>query len=1204
MHFEKIEIIGFKSFADRAVFSFQPGVTAVIGPNGCGKSNIVDALRWVLGEQSAKNMRGDRVEDVIFTGSEGRKATGMAEVTLHLKDMDGKLPPGLSEYDEISITRRLYRSGESEYLINKVPCRLKDIRDLFLDTGLEAKSYSIIEQGRIGQILNSKPIDRRFLIEETAGVMKYKVRRAEAAQKLELASQNLLRIKDITTEVDRQINSLNRQVKKAERYKRIRAEIRGLELRILSNDYKGLGRELSEINGRLEKVTEDLTRTKAKISTRETEIEDKRIRLLEVEKEIEALQEKLLHAEKNVGQKEKDISILRSEISSMKEKEDKNKKEIEMLTLEEETLKGQLKSIEQEGKALEDEMEEKREEISRREDKSSLLDNEISAIEESLEESKKALFEKVTQISDAKNRITHIETLKDGLSKKEKVVEAEIKEIEIGLANKEKDLKSGSENLDGIMRERERLDQERRRTAGEIKENERILTTMGEEFLKKKEILTEKAARLSSLKDIEIGDALNLIQGQEGIKALLMEKRDALNIHGLVADILETSPEYELAIESALGQKLQHIVLKDHETILKTINHLKSENSGRGTFIPLEPRVIRSGPINMNGNKGIIGEATSLVRCRDGYQKVIEALLGNTVIVSDLSTALNLWSLNGVQKTLVTLEGDVIDPSGTVSGGSPSTNGGGILRKKRETKELAEEIEGLRKGMASIEQDSLRISKDFEALKTKEQDQKLRIEGLDKEILTTERDIAILQGDKDRLLRRIEILKIEKEETEKEKRDRDGELLRWSEILKAIHIEEEILEGKNKDLFEELNEKRDEFEDLRAELMDYKLDLATLKEKRDGNFKEKERLRASQRKGEEGILSLRKELEEINQRILETEERIKEVEDVLNHIIKERAEHSDLIVKIKDSQTGLYEEIEVLQESLRRDREGLEAIQSEEGEVEIRRAELTVKIEHIVQSLRNNYNLSIEDIGSDPETSSGQGLEIGREEAEEKVSYLKGRLEALGAVNLAAIEEYKELKERYDFLMAQQTDLLESVDSLREAIAKIDRTTEQRLREAFRLLNDRFQEVFRTLFEGGRAEFILEGGDILNSGIEIVAQPPGKKFQNLSLLSGGEKALTAIAILFASFLVKPSPLCFLDEVDAPLDDTNIDRFTSILKGLSERSQFVVITHSKRTMEAADVLYGITMEEPGISKVISVRLNGDNEPQMALTDSNK
>lgn len=1196
MRFEKIEMIGFKSFADRSVFSFQPGITAIIGPNGCGKSNIVDALKWVLGELSAKNMRGDSMEDVIFTGSEVRKATGMAEVTLYLKDLAGQLPQGLSEYDEISITRRLYRSGESEYLINKVPCRLKDIRDLFLDTGLEAKSYSIIEQGKVGHILNSKPIDRRFLIEETAGVMKYKARRAEASQKLELASQNLLRLKDIIGEVERQINSLHRQVKKAERYMRIREEIKDLELRIFSFDYSKLGSELSEINRKLERFTEDLNITKAKISKGETEIEERRIRILEIEKEIESLQEKLLQTEKNIGQKEKAISLLGTNISTMKEREEKNKEEIEILTLEEETLKDQLKDINDEGEDLEREINRKREELSQRQDRLSILDNDISTIEENLEDAKSSLFEKAAQISDIRNKITHIETLKEGLSKKEKTGESEIKDIETELSAKEEDLKERSETLEGLLRKREELGQERRKTDENIHENEKTLADKEEEFINKKETLTEKAARLSSLKEVEVSfESMNLIRGQEGVKALLEEKGKGLNIHGLVADIIETSPEYELAIEAVLGQKLQHIVVEDHDTILKTIDYLKAENSGRGTFIPLEPRIVKAEPIKIDTGEGIIGEVLYLIKYRDGYRKVVEFLLSDTVIVSNLSTALNLWSRNGIQKTFVTLEGDVFDPSGTVTGGSPSLNGGGILRKKRETKELEGEVEVLRKEVINLEEVTFITSNELDTLKATEREIRLRIEGLDKDIFTIEKDIAILQGDRNRLFKRMEILKIEEEEIGKETNEQERELLKFGKNLNDIQKEKESLEGTIKELNEELNEKRDGFEDLRTELMDLKLEIATLKEKGDGNIKEKERFRASLEKGGKRIQDLSKEIEEINRRVSDTEGRIKEEEDILNLILKERVDHSEQLTKMKDLQTGLYEEISNLEESLRRDREGLESIQSEEGEVEVKRAELTVKIEHIIQSLKNNYNKTTEDLISEFGES-----EIDRVDAEEKLTHLKERVEALGPVNLAAIEEYKELKERYDFLTAQQTDLLQSVDSLKEAIAKIDRTTEERLREAFRLLNEKFQEAFSALFEGGKATLILDGGDILNSGIEIIAQPPGKKLQNLSLLSGGEKALTAIALLFASFLVKSSPLYFLDEVDGPLDDTNIDRFTSILRGLSERAQFIVITHNKKTMESADVLYGITMEEPGISKVVSVRLNGDEEPhQLAL-----
>ena len=1191
MHFERIEMIGFKSFAEKSVFTFQPGIASIIGPNGCGKSNIVDALRWVLGEQSAKNMRGESMEDVIFIGSEARKATGMAEVTLYLKDMAGQLPPGLSEYDEISITRRLYRSGESEYLINKVPCRLKDIKDLFLDTGLEAKSYSIIEQGKIGQILNSKPADRRFLIEETAGVMKYKARRTEASNKLELASQNLLRIKDITGEVERQINSLKRQVSKAERYKKIRDEIKDLELRILAIDYKGFGLELSEVNNRLEKVKEDLAGARANISKGETGIETRRINLLEVEKEIGSLQERLLQAEKDIGHKEKEISLIRSDISSMKEREEKNKKEIETLTLEEETLKEQLKGIEEKGNNFEREIGGKEEEILHKEDQLSELENQFSATDESLEETKTELFENVSRISDSRNRITHLETLNDGLSRKKVTGEDEINALGKELEDKENTLRGMLESLERCKKEREDQEQERIKTTEEIQANEKALALKEEEFFRKKDALTEKTARLNSLKEVEAG----LDGYHEGLKSILIESQNDPGIYGLVADILETSPEYEPAIEAALGQRLQHIVIKDHKTILKTIDRLKTDNSGRGTFIPLEPRVVKSEPINANGT-GVIGEALSLVKCRNGYQRVLEALLSDTVVVTNLSTALDMWRLNGISKTIVTLEGDVIDPSGSVTGGSASLNGGGILKKKREIKQLEEETRIIRGELSSIEEGSSKVSKDLDVLKKKEQDLRSRTEGLDKELFTIEKDIAIVHGDRDRLLKRTEILKTEEEQIEKETKDTDGDLLNWKENLDILNRDKEQLEEKIKTLNEELKDRRDAFEDLRAELMDIKLDLATLKEKKDGNIRDKERFRALHKRGEERILTLREEIDEVIRKIKESENSIKETEGSLNLTLKERAQDNERVTRSKDVQTGLYKEIEVLEQSLRKDREALDAIQTEEGETEIKKTELTVKLEHIVQTLRNNYNLTIEEV------ISGAGeTAIERADADEKLNHLKERLESLGAVNLAAIEEYNELKERYDFLSTQQTDLIQSIDSLRDAIAKIDRTTEQRLRDAFILLNERFQEVFRMLFEGGRSELILEGGDILNSGIDIIAQPPGKKLQNISLLSGGEKALTAIALLFASFLVKPSPLCLLDEVDAPLDDTNIDRFASILKMLAEKTQFIVITHNKRTMEAANVLYGITMEEPGVSKVISVRMNWDREPQMALKE---
>lgn len=1183
MKIEKMEMIGFKSFADKTVFSFQPGITAIVGPNGCGKSNIVDALRWVLGEQSPKNMRGERMEDVIFNGSDARKATGMAEVTLFLKDINGMLPPHISQFDEISVTRRLYRSGESEYLINKVPCRLKDIRGLFLDTGLEARSYSIIEQGKIGEILNSKPSERRFLIEEAAGVMRYKAKRLEATQKLELASQNLLRISDIIAELKRQINSLQRQARKAERYRKIREELKDLEIMLARKELRVLTRELSDVSQALERVQEKVAAVKAVISKTEVQIEDKRISLIEGEKEIDAIQETLLETEKRIGEKERRVSLLKNEIASMSEREERIKEEFEGLTIEENLLKGQIKGIEEEGNALGKEIERKTEELSRKEDDVTSVEAEISLSEESIEEAKRSLFEKVAMISDLKNSISHTKSLKDELLRKRDIGETEIKKVEAEIINKEEGLRNALESLNGFKRGIESLKVEWEKTTEGIRVKEKILREVSEMVQEKREILTEKIARLNSLKEIEEG-----FEGyQEGIRTILKEKRADLSVHGLVADILETPDQYETAIEAVLGERLKHIVIQNHTDILKAIDHLKRENTGRGTFIPLEPRTHDASPLSLN-HPGVIGEAMGVVRCKDGYSQVINALLGDVIIVKDLSHAMDLWMSHPIEKTLVTLEGDVINPCGAVTGGSL---GQGILRKRREIKKLEEEVMRLKGEVSYNEGERHHLIKDLEDLRVEDQAFKIKIDEIEKRYLNMEKDITILKEGRDRDLKKIEVLKMEADAIEKEGLNLDKELSRLGGLLELRYKEKERVEEEIKSLREVLNTKRGLLEDLKDEVIGLKLDIATQKEKKDGFNKEKNRIKTNQERCEDRIRTLRRELEGIKERTLEAKEGIKNLEDSLASILKERVETEHHLVKIKETQAALYEEVDKLEEVIKEDREALNLLQDEEGDLEVRGAELNVRIEHLIESLRNNYNISID-------TSEMMDIEIDRIEAEQRVASFKETLEALGPVNLGAVEEYRDLKERYDFLTGQQTDLLQSIDSLKEAISRIDNTTDKRLRETFDLLNQKFDEVFKIIFGGGRAGLILDGGDILESGIEIVAQLPGKRLQNLSLLSGGEKALVAITLIFASLLVKPSPLCLLDEVDAPLDDINIDRFTEMLKGLSERSQFIIITHNKRTMEVASILYGIAMEESGLSKVVSVRLDGDREPERA------
>ncbi|GAB4540448.1 MAG: chromosome segregation protein SMC [Thermodesulfovibrionia bacterium] len=1166
MRLERIELIGFKSFADKTTLDFHPGITAIIGPNGCGKSNVVDAFKWVLGEQSAKSLRGDSMEDVIFFGSANRKAKGMAEVTLVISGVNGTNLPGNGDSNnmEVSVTRRLYRSGESEYLINKVPCRLKDIRSIFLDTGLEVKSYSILEQGRINEILNSKPEERRFLIEEVAGVMKYKVRRAEAIQKLEASRYNLQRLQDIIAEVKRQINSIERYVRKAERYKRLLEEVRDIDVRIARREVRRLADEISGLSSTIEGMRLREAELSTKVQSISSLIEKKRVEFIDREKGLEELRRGLHEAERVVTEMEGRIALLRRDCENLRDRREGLKKRDADLIIEKEIAMNEISKIEDGLNETGHELKEAEASLIEKGETLKGLEQEIAGYEEVLDNERKVLFHKAEEGSILRNELRHLSTIIDDIGRKVERLLVERRSIETGLSSIQDELlKRDNEHqgLDSMLLDKKN---ERDILYNELDGKRERLKFLEDNLYKGREEIAAMNSRHESLKEIYTAQRMDI----SGDARFLCK----------IADILDTSPEYESAIEAVLGDKLSAIIVESHQDIVMAIKRLKEQNAKRSGFISLNPLRCNTPPLNHGyAEDGVIGSAMDLVKVKDGFNDVVHALLSNVLVVKDIDIALSIKGrMNNYPFYLVTLDAEVIEPSGMVYGGIE----GGLLRIRREIRELERDIELKRETIINNER---AIKELIDEIKRDEE----RVALIDSEIIEGQRryhelglKINNLKEEIGRHDKRLKSMTIEIENEEKER----GNLILLMEEKERRHGEIETeradIERRMKELQEVIIAKKGSLEDVRSNHTEIKLRITSMNERMRSLQNEMERLRANIAGYEKKMRDVLDEITSIERDIRIKEAEIEEIGNgIRSHIILADGLRED-VTRSSEALSVLSDELKVHEAEERVLTSELNKIREEIGQLEMKRMELSLRLNYIKEDIKKTYNISIDSVD--------EAVEVSPEE-EERLSGLKERLQELGPVSLGTLEEYEELKARLEFLERQQNDLLESIATLEETIQRINRSTTQRLTDAFNALNEKFKEVFKTLFGEGRAELILTGGSILDAGIEIIAQPPGKRLKNLLALSGGEQALTAISLLFAGFMVKPTPMCIMDEVDAPLDESNTDRFVKMLSELSREIQFIIMTHNRVTMSVADYIYGVTMEEPGVSKVISMHM---------------
>lgn len=1175
MKIRQIQLIGFKSFAEKSTITFHSGITCIVGPNGCGKSNIVDAFRWVLGEQSAKSLRGDKMEEVIFQGTAQRKPKGMAEVSLSFdKDdfstdtsslTDPSQPP---KEPQVTVCRRLYRSGESEYLIGNRPCRLKDIRDIFLDTGLDVKSYSILDQGRISDIVNAKPIDRRFIIEEVAGVMKYKVKKAEAISKLESAKENLQRVNDIIYEVKRQLSSLDRLVKKAEKYQRLIDELKVLELRTFKRNHIALTESLKSLQSELTSLQELEASHKAQISTLETQSETLTLNLTQKEKSYDTILKQLTETKTKIAEVEKRLALIKNTTTNDKASIEAIDRQANEAQSKKSELTERLKEFIQAEQDLLASIKDTAEDFEHRKRLLEQSTNQLHALEASIDALRKEVFRQNDALSAKKNEHLAIKTAIDRLAHQKSTATRDIDAINQEIARINEKITKAQEELAVKTKEHQKLNTSKSETKEAINTAEAKLTQLRSKLLSLKEDIASKTARMQSLKELSV---------DKGTAELIKELSATLKYSpALLSDFITVVAGYDQAVEAVLAERTNAIVLKSKQDALIASDLIKKQRLSKTAL------AIENAP---NPKETTITKELPLKRLSEFVQLqggVLNASAFDSVYVAqDLETALKLLpEASEAGLSIVTLQGELVMPDGSILVGK----GKEVLTLKREINQLLEAIEGLKQDIALTEQ----------AIKATEQEistARETLKGFTTKIITNEREQSLLtqtiktsQDEIQRNQRRLNFLHSDLETFEAEQKSLVTALEQKANEVNSLQAQVDELNDKLKQEGTTLQLAKKTYSDDLAIVHDLELTLATTTEKinavKSDIFNTNEALQDC----DERINSAKTNIERLTNKIARLQAESSELEINLKDLIlqadKLNAEATTLKAQIDEDATAIKQ----LNTTLKELRGKQDAITDKLNTVKNAVFEHTLKIDHLTEAVNQKYAIDITQAEIDYKESS--------DEADlEAIKRINEKIQELGPVSIGSLQEYEELKNRYEFLTSQQEDLTKSIAELEEAINKINSTTRKKLKEAFEQLRVKFSEVFCTLFGGGKADLILtDENNILESGIEIIAQPPGKKLQNLSLLSGGEKALTSLALLFAGFLIKPSALCILDEADAPLDESNTVRFTNMLKSLSQNTQFIIITHNRLTMQSADYIYGITSEEQGVSKVISLRFS--------------
>ncbi|WP_286118882.1 chromosome segregation protein SMC [Thermoactinomyces sp. DSM 45891] len=1197
MYLKRLEMSGFKSFANRTELEFVPGITAVVGPNGSGKSNVTDGIRWVLGEQSAKSLRGSKMEDVIFAGSDTRKPVGFCEVAITFDNTERRLP---LDYAEVTVARRVYRSGESEYLLNKQTCRLKDINELFMDTGIGKEAYSMIGQGKIEEIMSSKSEDRRAIFEEAAGIVKYKSRKKEAEKKLETTEQNLARIHDLIHELDAQVGPLAEQSEKAITYKELKAELEQVEIGLYVHKIEDIHDKWQSSAQEVKRRKEEQAILSAELNKREVYLQEVKMQVDESEARLEQVQGELLKAsedlEKAEGQREVWLERGRNREATKQQLQERHtalQEEETRLQLEISEFQKRLSAKEMEAQAAETE-----------------LHTVLEQMKLTVQEASTPLQEVMQQIQECNNEVItlkseqqFVEQQRTELAERLSLLMDHLSEV----YEQREDMEEMEEDSRKQLQKIKSTLEQKREEANKVVEKRNTLQEEEKSLSHQNRVLEQKYHRTRSqydvLKEMEAEHA-GFFQGVKEILLAADRGHETLSgVRGAVAQLVQVSEKYEIAMETALGGAVQNVVVEDEQTGRYAIRFLKDRRLGRATFLPLDviqPRVLPSRDVErINKVGGFIGIAKDLVSCEPEYQGLVENLLGLVVVAQNLEIANQLARSLQYRYRVVTLDGDVINPGGGMTGGSRQNNKSNLLGRARQLEELETELHEQKQEWDSVQADLKATTEQRTHLeKTWEE---LRAEGEQLRLQEQQMESNLRES-------QIQLQNVEKtiEQGEQQQRTVDEKTMELENRTHVIGQALDSLEEQKKSL----TEKRKELEELRKQevsskaqaneqVTEWRIMVAQLKQEIRNSKENMTRIQSDllrnqkQQKqlveervtlGERGELN-KQELDQLSARIAQLREQKIAIQEKLSKVRGTRDEQMR-------ERNELEHEVHQAQSTIRKQEEQLR-------DLEIRVNRLDVELNHLLQKLAEEYEISFE------RAKEMYGAPEEPNQAERNVRSLKQQIASLGEVSLGAIEEYKRLSERLEFLQTQEADLLDAKRSLYDLIAQIESEMGKRFLDVFQLIREEFLDVFVKMFGGGRADLQLtDENNLLETGIEIVAQPPGKKLQQLSLLSGGERSLVALALLFAVLRVKPVPFCFLDEVDAALDEANLTRFVQYMKEAAVKTQFILITHRKHTMEGADVLYGITMQESGVSSLVSVRMEDydDSSKEVAATMS--
>lgn len=1181
MYLKRLELQGFKSFPDKTILEFKPGITGVIGPNGSGKSNISDSIRWVLGEQSMKSLRGAKSEDIIFAGTENRKSLGFAEASIVIDNSDQSLP---IEYNEVVVTRKIYRSGETGYFINKVPCRLKDILELFMDTGIGKDGYSIIGQGKIDEILSNKSEDRRHIFEEAAGIVKYRTRKQESEKKLEQTKLNLLRINDILSEIEGQIEPLKLQSEKAKQFLNLREELKSVEVGLFVyniNSYKEKLEQLVKDMEILEDQKEDEEYNLDKLQENKAELKQK---LDEIIAEIENTQNIGFESKTKIEQINSDINISKEKISN----NNINVRRYENEVTELETRIGELEEEKRNRIEKKDNLSVNKEkfenELKQKEEELAELTKKLSSKELEIEEKKKKVEENTNLKYERQNDINSYDINFENLEKRQKTLKQDTQLIisELDAARLEKqEISKGFLDIDNV----------RNKAISKLDETK----TKKEEAIAKIKEFDEKINRLSDKYRIK-NSKLKFLQETEkekdgymkSVKSLLLacENDSNLNkgVYGALANLISTNKEYETAIEMCLGATMQNIVTQEENDAKRLIEYLRKNNLGRASFLPISAIHGRKlEKINNHGINGVIGIASDLVKCDKKYNDIVLNLLGRTVIVENMDSAITLAKLNNYSFKIVTIQGDIINPSGAMSGGSVAQKTVNILGRGREIEEITKNLNTLQKQISTIykekEEFSTSITDTIENAAALEKD----LQDIEIKYATEKQKVEMIDSSVLKLEQNLEKAKKELENITKQKEEIIAGKAGTEQVLK--NIEKEILEL-NAEItnFAELNKDDQEYIDnLNLYITDLKISVSSFDESNSSIDEMLERIEQDIENAKNNIKNKKVDIENAKIEAKNLEEFIEKCKLDIERTKADVENSSSKIESMKQQRDSINNKQEKIEKQITDQFDVLNGLKEQIIKLENKKTKQEQDVEELINKLWTEYEITPNNAG---EYKKPENVQL----AQKITNELRTKIRDLGSINIESIEEYKKMQERYDFMNEQRYDLEESMSKLRTVISDMTSTMKNQFAEQFKKINKNFNDVFVELFGGGKAELILDDeNNILECGIDIRVQPPGKKLQNMMLLSGGEKALTAIAILFAILKINPAPFCILDEIEAALDDVNVNRFALYLKKFSNDTQFLVITHRKGTMEIADTVYGVTMEEKGISKLLSMRL---------------